>query len=126
MIGYAFQFGTQAAATTVETLVDMGATQAHAMVSLLGIPLRIPFHAMHAAMEFARDMPSHEAMPRATAYTSCPEAEALAAYADGAVDGFERAELEAHLILCRSCRGTIADVVLMAPLGPPVSLGFHA
>ncbi len=139
MIGFALQLGTNAAAATILQLAGIGTLQARVMRNLIVFP----FNAMDAAVEAAfgarpktrrtagavgTDSPTsppssvRESVGRSA---SCPDAEALAAYADHGLTEEEQAQVENHLVECETCRTRVA-LVLGVPTVEEVCTAYRA
>lgn len=129
MIGFALRLGTNAAAATMLQLAGIGTRQARVIRNLISLPL----DAVDAAVEATFGLrvkprairrpgkasgtpavPGAPPVPGSGISASCPDAEALAAYADHALLPEEQSRVENHLVECEACRSRIVWAV-----GPP-------
>jgi tetratricopeptide (TPR) repeat protein len=76
--------------------------------------------------------PSHDNPSTATTAAGCPDAQQLAAYADGLLTDAERQVIEEHLNECASCRAVLAETMIfvqtqssVAPAAAPSILPFR-
>lgn len=122
MLGYALQFGTQAVAATVGTLVELGQASAYTLLKMM----QWPIHAMEVAIGPRPARSPSKQVPLARAPRVCMDPETLAAYADGFGGAEERAQMESHLAGCRACRASIALALSLDPADPGLGTAFRA